>query len=442
MPNNRVSGSYTDANGNQGGGFAGIGPIYDAANRVSEVYASPNDVFYAYDSDNRRIAYQDPNRNTIVYLYGVDGKKLGAFAVGFTGTGESQTMTLTQQSYNAYFAGMLVVAESNSVATDRLGSVRWGGPNGLGYQAQFPYGQEYTTTANDREKYATYTRDSISGLDYAVNRYYWSQWGRFLSPDPYMANSSRPHNPKDPGSWNLYAYTRDDPVNRVDISERDDCDPEDPDCCDPGDPDCPDPCGPVSEATGAKPYRLPNPFDYCDDPGDGGGAPSNDRCTLSVASSGAPRDGQDVVGLSIYSPPTNQLGAYKTAIGWFEAVQIQANLSGDTNGYDWTATQSVSDYGWVRLSRGQRAVKVNNYDPNDGPAAFVTYAGTGTYDWLDTPGLPVSQSSNGQVYQVYSAFLTFSFASTLTNKISDQSCSVDWGFKLSVVGKNWKITFF
>jgi RHS repeat-associated protein len=67
---------------------------------------------------------------------------------------------------------------------DRLASVRSGGPGNLGYQAQYPYGVEYTATTNDREKYATYTRDSVSGLDYAANRYYWSQWGRFLSPDP------------------------------------------------------------------------------------------------------------------------------------------------------------------------------------------------------------------------------------------------------------------
>ena len=54
------------------------------------------------------------------------------------------------------------------MATDRLGSVRW---NTGGYQAQYSYGVEYTTTTNDREKYATYTRDSLTGLDYAMNRH-------------------------------------------------------------------------------------------------------------------------------------------------------------------------------------------------------------------------------------------------------------------------------
>jgi RHS repeat-associated protein len=73
---------------------------------------------------------------------------------------------------------------------------------------------EYTTTANDREKYATYTRDSLTGFDYAMNRYYSSQWGRFLSPDPAMSSVRM----KNPQSWNRYAYAVDDPVNRSDPS--------------------------------------------------------------------------------------------------------------------------------------------------------------------------------------------------------------------------------
>ena len=105
---------------------------------------------------------------------------------------------MTQTSENVYFLGELISAEGNPVSTDRLGSVRSGGPAGLGYQAQYPYGKEYATTANDREKYATYTRDNLTGLDYAVNRYYWSQWGRFPSPDPYSGSVSL----ASPQSWN------------------------------------------------------------------------------------------------------------------------------------------------------------------------------------------------------------------------------------------------
>jgi hypothetical protein len=124
----------------------------------------------------------------------VDGKKLATYTYTIVESGGSPEIQLNEQSSNVYLAGMLLTSEGNRVTTDRLGSVRSGGPGGLGYQAQYPYGVEYTTTANDREKYATYTRDSLTGPDYAVNRYYWSQWGRFLSPDPY-ANSAGPTDP-------------------------------------------------------------------------------------------------------------------------------------------------------------------------------------------------------------------------------------------------------
>jgi RHS repeat-associated protein len=73
---------------------------------------------------------------------------------------------------------------------------------------------EYSLTANDREKYATYTRDSATGLDYAMNRYYASQWGRYLSPDP----SSKSIAPGNPQSWNRYPYVDGDPSNHTDPS--------------------------------------------------------------------------------------------------------------------------------------------------------------------------------------------------------------------------------
>jgi RHS repeat-associated protein len=64
----------------------------------------------------------------------------------------------------------------------------------------YPYGQEMgSVTDNDTAKFGTYTRDGATGLDYAMNRYYQSTWGRFTSPDPYRASGG----PGDPGSWML-----------------------------------------------------------------------------------------------------------------------------------------------------------------------------------------------------------------------------------------------
>jgi RHS repeat-associated protein len=93
-----------------------------------------------------------------------------------------------------------------TVVTDRLGSVRANG-NGERF-AYYPYGEERGTSANGREKFGTYTRDS-SGLDYADQRYYGVGTGRFGTPDPYKASAGV----GDPGSWNRYSYVQGDPVN-------------------------------------------------------------------------------------------------------------------------------------------------------------------------------------------------------------------------------------
>ncbi len=213
VPTNRINatGVGYDANGNQTQGFAGYTFTYDVANRVTAV-SGTGTAAYGYDSDNRRIYSRSASGAETICFYGVDGKKLAAYTPGIITYGGFPEVQLSMQTYNVYFLGKLIYAEGNSVQTDRLGSVRSGGPSGLGYQAQYPYGVEYTLTANDREKYATYTRDSATGLDYAMNRYYASQWGRFLSPDPSVNNAGL----GSPQSWNRYAYVNADPINSID----------------------------------------------------------------------------------------------------------------------------------------------------------------------------------------------------------------------------------
>jgi RHS repeat-associated protein len=90
-----------------------------------------------------------------------------------------------------------------------------------------PFGDEITSTTNDREKFATYTRDSYTGLDYADQRFYASTYGRFNTPDRSWDSAGADN----PGSWNRYNYASGDPVNRNDPTGLDDCD-------DPGDLSC------------------------------------------------------------------------------------------------------------------------------------------------------------------------------------------------------------
>jgi RHS repeat-associated protein len=198
-----VTGAQYDNNGNltQGpGGTFG----YDVANRIVTLGGQ---FTYAYDSNNRRIYYRSTSGTDTIYLYGGYGEKLGVFTIsGYSGA----LIQLAQQSANVYFAGQLVYASGVTVGTDSLGSVRFG--NGVPNRTYYPYGQEYSTTANDMEKYATYTRDSLTGMDYAVNRYYSSKWGRFLSPDSYSGSIKL----GSPQTWNRYAYVVGDPMNAND----------------------------------------------------------------------------------------------------------------------------------------------------------------------------------------------------------------------------------
>ena len=210
---NRIwpTGVAYDNNGNMTQGF-GLYFGYDAANRLT----TTGNATYAYDSDNRRIYFRDSSGNEKIYFYGADGKKLTTYTYTITTFYGDPEIQLVPQSKNVYFAGILVSAEGQTVQTDRLGSVRTTPSTTHRY---YPYGTEYTTTTNETEKYATYTRDSLTGLDYAVNRYYSSTWGRFLGPD----RSSRSANRANPLSWNRYTYTLGDPVNGTDPQGLDTC---------------------------------------------------------------------------------------------------------------------------------------------------------------------------------------------------------------------------
>jgi len=139
-----------------------------------------------------------------VYFYSVSGQRLGIFEVY---SPYATLLQFRQKETRIYFGGRPVTTRDvNDTTTpaypDRLGS--------LG--SYFPYGEERTTTANDKDKFATYYRDGTTGLDYAMNRYYSSQYGRFVTPDPYQASGGVAN----PGSWNRYAYVEGDPVNSLD----------------------------------------------------------------------------------------------------------------------------------------------------------------------------------------------------------------------------------
>jgi RHS repeat-associated protein len=211
--NNRILGYSYDANGNQLGapGFYGS-PTYDVENRM---VAAPG-AQYAYDSHNKRVwtATVDGSNNLTgqtVNFYGVNGQKIGSYSLAVSyGVGQLLEFSDPPANLAIYFGGKRVATTQGGTTTsywqDRLGSNRNSGSR------YYPWGEDRSTPSNDQVRFATYTRDSATLLDYADQRYYGNAQGRFMTPDPYFASGK----PGSPQSWNRYAYTRGDPVNASD----------------------------------------------------------------------------------------------------------------------------------------------------------------------------------------------------------------------------------
>ncbi len=219
---NRVTGQY-DANGNMTAMAGNVSLGYDSENRLVQWinYNSGTSARHGYDSQNKRVwvwsggADQWGNPNSYqVYFYGLNGKRLGVYQVSLVvagpGSGHPVAILDAASATETYFGSRRLSP------MDRLGSVP--NPGGSsGHSTYYPYGEDKAgNPGGDGWKFATYSRDGGSGLDYADQRYYASSLGRFMSPDPYMAATLLANNSIDPLSWNRYPYVMGDPVNRKD----------------------------------------------------------------------------------------------------------------------------------------------------------------------------------------------------------------------------------
>jgi RHS repeat-associated protein len=200
---NQIVGQTYDSNGNQLSSSGGT-LTYDAENRV---LTAPG-LEYGYDSTNKRVWRGTLSGGVLtqtVYAYGTVGQLLGTYSF----VQNVYQYADNNPTLSVYFAGKRVGISAPGQGTagfvqDRLGS------SGKYY----PYGEARGLVPQDAVGFATYTNDSATGLEYADQRYYASNFGRFMSPDPYdgSANTSSPH------SHNRYTYAGDDPVNSSDPS--------------------------------------------------------------------------------------------------------------------------------------------------------------------------------------------------------------------------------
>jgi RHS repeat-associated protein len=221
---NRITtaGFAYDAAGNQvralipGGGSQRF--QYDAANRLVKVKADDNVtviVSYTYGHSNERLIKEESGLRTYFACGGI---------VEYTESGASTTPQWSR-SYIYFGARLLSTLTPNGSGGE---FVQYHHPDRLGTrlvtnaqdttqfeQVNLPFGTALgaESTGATNKRFTTYDRSVTTGLDYALNRQYDAQQGRFTQVDPVGMRST---NLEDPQTLNLYAYCSNDPVNNAD----------------------------------------------------------------------------------------------------------------------------------------------------------------------------------------------------------------------------------
>ncbi|HKY27415.1 MAG TPA: DUF4214 domain-containing protein [Pyrinomonadaceae bacterium] len=227
--NNRItnSGWYYDAAGNQtrvqsGGVWHRF--QYDAANRLVRIKADDNITVlssFTYGPDNQRLITEEGGTRTYFAPSG------GLIAAEYTETGSS-VIPVWSKSYvylGARLLSTLTPTGSGGALVDyhhpdRLGTRIVTNAQNTSYfeQVHLPFGTAipHESTGATNRRFTSYERSTVPALqylDYAVNRHYDNQLGRFTQVDPIGFEAV---DPLDPQTLNMYAYCANDPVNAID----------------------------------------------------------------------------------------------------------------------------------------------------------------------------------------------------------------------------------
>ena len=195
---------------------------YDTANRISVIKrddGTPIQAFQYSPSGGRLMNYDyATNQQT---LYANTGGTTLAEYIEFT----AQQPTWTK-SYVYLGGGLLSTATSNGQGgentefnhPDRLGTrtITNQAAGTSSEQAALPFGTALnaeSTRTNNPNRFTSYDRSNITGLDYAVNRSYDSKQGRFTQVDPIDMDAVDFDSPQ---TLNLYTYCGNDPINHTD----------------------------------------------------------------------------------------------------------------------------------------------------------------------------------------------------------------------------------
>jgi RHS repeat-associated protein len=214
---NQPSGYTFDASGNMT-----VEPLsppnnmtYDGENRMTAFSGNGGGASYTYDGNGLRVVKAVSGGTTTVSVLA------GSSVIAEYDNGVAPTAPSREYIYNpagGATTGLLAMISAGATTyyhQDHLSARLTTNASGsiLSQDGSFPFGESwYTSGTGNQWFFTSYDRDSESGLDYALARYYDSRTGTFCSADP-LAGS-----PDDPQSWNRYPYGRNDPIAITDPS--------------------------------------------------------------------------------------------------------------------------------------------------------------------------------------------------------------------------------
>jgi RHS repeat-associated protein len=161
---------------------------------------------YFYDGDGRRVKKIVGTVETL-FVYNITGRLVAEYTLnsqpGNDGTSYLTSDTLGTPRVITGADGSVKARHDYLPFGEEISSQFGGRSNNPGYLAVDNVGQKFTLKERDTE----------TGLDYFLARYYSSTQGRFTSPDPIFGSSQQIANPQ---SWNLYGYVNNNPLASLD----------------------------------------------------------------------------------------------------------------------------------------------------------------------------------------------------------------------------------
>lgn len=204
---------------------------YDGLDQITETTVDGERKIHLYTATDERIASFDPSAGTQEWtLRDVDARILRRL----TRMPDHSWQWVEDYVYRGDLQLAALVSspeKERHFHVDHLGTPRriTGAGGALVEEHRYyAFGEESTVPGpgDDRNKFTGHERDNRD-LDYLHARHYGPRMARFLSIDP-----GKDWELRQPQSWNLYAYTRNNPVNRTDPTGRCEQKPGEPACTD------------------------------------------------------------------------------------------------------------------------------------------------------------------------------------------------------------------